>query len=237
MTSGGSPTGPSVTKLGGFALIGLGVLAAVFGVATIVFGGTPGVAQSTPSALPPPATVTSPVPETSAAPESSTAAGSDAATSPARTSPGRPSGGNPVMPPDSGQSPPAPSHSVPGQAAPRPESSTPGTPDRNAPGKEGDRRVAVRIYNNSMIRGLAHRAAEDFRQAGYTVAEVGNYSGGRIPTTTIYYRQGTAEQDQAGTIGTHLGARTKPRFDGITDASPGIIVIVTKDYDGFEPGK
>ncbi|MDR7301560.1 LytR C-terminal domain-containing protein [Haloactinomyces albus] len=230
MTSGEPPVGPSATKLVGFVLIGLGVLAAVFGVATVVSGGTHSVAQSTSSTPPPSPTAATPasgaspaVPEPSAAP------------SPERTSQTRSPGGKPGTPgasPNGGRSTAVPAPGKPGQVAPAPDA-----PGRNTAGAGSDRRIAVRIYNNSMISGLAHRAAEDFRQAGYTVSEIGNYSSGRIPTTTIYYRPGTAEQQQAEAIGARFGARTEPRFDGITDASPGIIVIVTKNYDGAEPGK
>ncbi|RCW43560.1 LytR cell envelope-related transcriptional attenuator [Halopolyspora algeriensis] len=225
MTSGQPPAGPSAMKLGGFALIGLGVLAAVFGVATVVSGGTNNTAQP-PSPPPLPAsTATNP------------AAGSPTTASRVRTSSPEYPAGKPVTPPpgDPGSAAPgtgmpgrtAPGQPTPGQVAPAPE-----VPGHGGSGKGSVSKATVRIYNNSMIRGLAHRAAEDFRQAGYTVDEVGNYSGGRIPTTTIYYRPGTAEQQQAEAIGARFDARTEPRFDGIADADPGIIVIVTKDYDG-----
>ena len=34
-----------------------------------------------------------------------------------------------------------------------------------------------------------------------------------------------------------FGMRVEPRFDGIADASPGVIVIVTKDYEEPRGGK
>ena len=57
-----------------------------------------------------------------------------------------------------------------------------------------------------------------------------NYSSGNIPTSTVYYRPGTAEQSAATTIASEFGLRAEPRFSGIDDATPGLIVIVTNDY-------
>jgi hypothetical protein len=62
------------------------------------------------------------------------------------------------------------------------------------------------------------------------VVEVGNYPWGIIPTTTVYYEEGTGERADAEAIASQFGMRVEPRFPGIAHASPGIIVIVTKDY-------
>ena len=91
-------------------------------------------------------------------------------------------------------------------------------------------RVPVRVYNNSTITGLAARAAEDFRRAGWPIDEVGNYPHGVIPTTTVYYRPGTDEEAPARALAQQFGMRVNPRFEGMQDATPGIIVIVTNDY-------
>ena len=58
-------------------------------------------------------------------------------------------------------------------------------------------RGPVRVYNNSTVTGLAARAANDFRADGWQVGQVANYSSGNIPTSTVYYRPGTAEQSAA----------------------------------------
>lgn len=108
---------------------------------------------------------------------------------------------------------------------------SPPTAAESAPsGDKGNSRGEVRIYNNSTIRGLAARAADDFRAAGWTVVEVGNYARGTIPTTTAYYQEGTGQRDGAEAIGSKFGMRVEPRFPGIANASPGLIVIVTNDY-------
>ncbi len=87
----------------------------------------------------------------------------------------------------------------------------------------------MRVYNNSKIRGLAARAAQDMRAAGWSVREVGNYSAGTIPTTTVYYDD-EGQRSTADALGESFGMRVEPRFDGIRDATPGLIVIVTNDY-------
>jgi hypothetical protein len=90
--------------------------------------------------------------------------------------------------------------------------------------------LPLRVYNNSTISGLATRAAEDFRRAGWPIDEIGNYPHGIIPTTTVYYRPGTEEEAAAKALAEQFGMRANPRFEGLQHASPGIIVIVTNDY-------
>ncbi|MGH3911796.1 MAG: LytR C-terminal domain-containing protein [Pseudonocardiaceae bacterium] len=122
---------------------------------------------------------------------------------------------------------PAPGSSVPGPVVSEPVAPEPGG---KVIGGTPDLRGETRVYNNSTIRGLAARAADDLNAAGWTVIEVANYSGGRIPTSTVYYREGTDERATAEAIGAEFGLRVEPRFDGIADARPGVIVIVTNDY-------
>jgi hypothetical protein len=134
---------------------------------------------------------------------------------------------------------PPPATSDPAEA---PAVSPPGPPDaaEGAPasgrGPRGEgprdqgRRGEVRVYNNSTIRGLAARAARDLSAAGWTVVEVGNYARGTIPTTTAYYQEGTDLQASAEALGAEFGMRVEPRFPGIANAGPGLIVIVTNDY-------
>lgn len=91
-------------------------------------------------------------------------------------------------------------------------------------------RAPLRVYNNSTISGLANRAAADFRSAGWPVEVVANYPGGIIPTSTVYFRPGTDEEVAARQLGSEFGLRVEARFAGLGDASPGLIVIVTNDY-------
>ncbi|MEU7813770.1 LytR C-terminal domain-containing protein, partial [Pseudonocardia sp. NPDC049154] len=92
--------------------------------------------------------------------------------------------------------------------------------------------LPLRVYNNSTVEGLAARAASDFRNGGWTVTDTTGYPYGVIPSSTVYYRPGTSEQASADRLAQEYGLRVEPRFDGIQDASPGLIVIVTQDYKG-----
>lgn len=94
--------------------------------------------------------------------------------------------------------------------------------------------MAVRVYNNSKIKNLAAEAAEDFRGDGFNVVEVGNYPQGVIPTSTVYYSSAPGEQEVATDLAHEFSMKVAPRFSGIAFASPGVIVIVTKD---FQTGK
>lgn len=135
---------------------------------------------------------------------------------------------------------PRPTTPPPAAATPTPAASasapatTPGAAGAGSAGGAGSgsaaERAPVRVYNNSTISGLATRAAADFEGAGWPVEQVANYPSGIIPTSTVYYRPGTAEQASAQAIGGEFGLRAEPRFDGLAEASPGLIVIVTDDY-------
>jgi LytR cell envelope-related transcriptional attenuator len=128
--------------------------------------------------------------------------------------------------------PPVPAPVQPGPVQPGPAQPAEAAPlEQAAPaGGKGASRGEVRVYNNSMIHGLAARAADDLRAAGWAVVEVGNYPWGIIPTTTVYYEEGTDQRAAAEAIASEFGMRVEPRFPGIAHANPGIIVIVTKDY-------
>lgn len=95
---------------------------------------------------------------------------------------------------------------------------------------KASKNAPVRVYNNSTIHGLADRAANRLRHAGFKVTGVANYPGGKIPTTTVYYRPGKHEKSTAGAVAKKIGAKCEPRFAGLKKASPGVILIVTKDY-------
>jgi LytR cell envelope-related transcriptional attenuator len=92
--------------------------------------------------------------------------------------------------------------------------------------------IPLRVYNNSTIAKLATHAADDFKNNGWNVTSVANYSQGIIDTTTVYYRPGTDEENAAKTLAQRFRLRVLPRFDGIAAAEPGVIVIVTNDYPG-----
>ncbi|WP_436493449.1 LytR C-terminal domain-containing protein [Actinokineospora sp. HUAS TT18] len=113
-------------------------------------------------------------------------------------------------------------------AAPAP--TTTAAPVPTAPAEPSTHDQPVRVYNNSLETGLAAKAAQDLESHGWQVAEKSNYSQGIIPTTTVYYRAGTDEESAARELAQEFGIRAEERFEGLKQASPGLILIVTKDY-------
>ncbi|MFC3895119.1 toll/interleukin-1 receptor domain-containing protein [Lentzea rhizosphaerae] len=107
-------------------------------------------------------------------------------------------------------------------------SSTAASTTSVAPG----RNVRLSCYNNSTIVGLLARACDDAKSFGWTIADRGKYSEGVIPTTTVYYRSDPEEEAAARELAALLRMRVEPRFDGITGQPPGLIMIVTNDYQG-----
>ncbi|MFE2750918.1 LytR C-terminal domain-containing protein [Actinosynnema sp. NPDC059335] len=203
MTNPEQPAGPAhPARAAGYALLGVAVIALVIGLVSLVTGGPDDT---------PPAAQTTPPSATSDTPDGSPTAPSE--TTPAPTTP--------------------PSDTTPATTAPT-TTAAPGGTTANVPPPPVDTvpKPPVRVYNNSTTQGLAARAQADVEQAGWQVAERGNYSQGTIPTTTVYFRPGTDEEPSARELATVLGARVEPRFDGIQAAHPGIIVIVTNDYRG-----
>lgn len=218
MSSPAPSGGSSPLRIGGFALVGLAVVAALVGLFTLATGGEsgdPNAAASSTAVAAPPAV------DPNAAPSSAAALPPGAAPPPAAA----PAPGSPGAPAVPGGPPAAPG------TAPTDEAIAPYTPPATEPNiGEGvsAARAPVRVYNNSLVTGLADRAAEDFRGGGWSVDEIGNYSTGTIPTSTVYYQPG--EEAAAEALGGQFGLRVQPRFAGLKQASEGLIVIVTKDY-------
>lgn len=193
-------------KAAGVALIGVAIIAAIIGGVSALSGG--GSNEAGPSGTP--------------------------------TQPGTSTGSQP--PSGTTSTPPAPtSPTSPATTPPPTTSPTPGQPTSGQPGQPGDHQagnkwVTVRVFNNSLIKDLAQRAAADFRGSGWSVNEVANYSQGTIPTTTAFYRPGTDEEAAAKQLAQEFGIKAEPRFPGIESASPGVIVIVTKEYESGHKG-
>lgn len=192
-------------RVAGVALLGLAAVALVIGLVTALGGNGDGRADGNDEEQPPRQTSSS---RSTEQPPSSQPQSSNTST---------------VPPPGSGSGSPTTTTTTgtgtgTGQTVP---------PDGNG---EPTKTVPVRVMNNSKIKGLAAKAADDLRADGWNVTETGNYSAGIIPTTTVYYRPGTEEEAAARAIGETFGMRVSERFEGIKDASPGVIVIVTNDY-------
>lgn len=112
-------------------------------------------------------------------------------------------------------------------AAPVTTTAAPPPPPAAPPASTVDRAVPVRVLNNSLVAGLAARTADELGGAGWSNVATGNYSGGTIPKTTVYYGNSPGEQAAAEAVAAELGAAAEPRFPGIAGAEPGVIVIVT----------
>lgn len=90
-----------------------------------------------------------------------------------------------------------------------------------------DKTLPVRVYNNGTVAGLAKKTGDQLSSEGYNITEVGNYPGGVIPKTTVYYGSSAKEQALAKAIAAELGCSAEPRFPGISDSPTGVIIIVT----------
>ncbi|MEV0356550.1 LytR C-terminal domain-containing protein [Nocardia sp. NPDC050697] len=90
-----------------------------------------------------------------------------------------------------------------------------------------NRAVPVRVLNNSLVAGLAGRTASELGANGWSNVATGNYAGGTLPKTTVFYGDSPAEQAAAEAIAAEIGAVAEPRFAGISGSEPGVIVIVT----------
>ncbi|WP_156757521.1 LytR C-terminal domain-containing protein [Actinokineospora pegani] len=203
-------------RLIGLALMGVAAVTAVIGVVTLVGGTGDTSAEPAPqSSQVAPATPTSGDLTSSPAPSlSSSIEAPPPVTTPDTTTPTPPLTSPPTSTPTQAQPPaePPPAQTQPPAAPPE---------ARDQP---------VRIYNNSFVKGLAERAAQDIMSRGWRVDETGNYNGGNIPTTTVYYQPGTGQEAAANQLAKDMGIRAEPRFDGIAHSSPGIILIVTEEY-------
>lgn len=85
----------------------------------------------------------------------------------------------------------------------------------------------VRVYNISGEEGIAGRAADQLKAAGFNVTEVTNLAVSEVAVTTVYYGDGEGERATADAVGAKLGAPVERRIAEISDQPPGVIVLVT----------
>lgn len=102
---------------------------------------------------------------------------------------------------------------------------------------ESTKTVPVRVLNNSKIQGLAAKAEADLKADGWNVVAKGAYSATNVPTSTVYYRPGNAEEEAtARAIAKEFGMQVAPRLKTLENQPAGVIVIVTKEYGGAGGG-
>jgi LytR cell envelope-related transcriptional attenuator len=85
----------------------------------------------------------------------------------------------------------------------------------------------VRVYNISSQAGIAGKTADQIRQGGYNVTDVGNLTLPKVSATTVYFGSAAGEQETAEAIGKLLKAPVAPRTPDVSDQPPGVIVVVT----------
>jgi hypothetical protein len=217
-----APSGSSRRRIAGLALVGVGVIAAIIGLASLILGGGGGDGSGTAA---PPAAGT----PTTVAPDGGTLTPAPPTASGPVVVPTFPSTTAAVAAPPPTEAPPAPADGA-GAGGGDQGGANQGGGSGGSGGGSGVSKGPIRVYNNSTITGLASDAAGDFSARGWQVGEVSNYPFGIISTTTVYYRPGTAEQGIAEELGQEFNLRVNPRFEGLKDATPGVIVIVTNDF-------
>jgi hypothetical protein len=119
---------------------------------------------------------------------------------------------------------PSPTHTA--TSRPTPTATTPVVRATTAPPVAAPIRPVL-VLNNSRIKGLADRSAAKFRAGGWPVSGTGNYRGGVIAQTTIYYAPGQLASAQRFAKQFAI-PRVLPRFSGLPGS--GLTVVLTRDY-------
>ena len=225
MAASPSPASRSPLRIAGIALLGVGVIAAFAGLISTTQGDGNGTVAQAPTSS---AQVLDPTAE--AAPASPAAAAAATApfvpgsTADGSTGEGTPPASAPAAVPEQ---PPVVAAPAPGQTGP--DGTGGGAAEQAPAGGQPAVRTPLRVYNNSLVPGLAARAAENFKSAGWTIDEVGGFQG-RLVESAAYYRPGTAEEAAAKELAAQFELVAKPRFAEIQGARPGVIVILIRDY-------
>ena len=84
----------------------------------------------------------------------------------------------------------------------------------------------VRVYNISSQPGVAGRTADQLKQGGFNVTEVGNMPLSDVPDTTVYFTDAPGEKETADAVGQLLKAPVAARIPEVADKPPGVIVLV-----------
>lgn len=138
--------------------------------------------------------------------------------------------GSKAEPTDSGaagqESEPAPNPSATEEPPPATSAAPPSTQELDPNAK-----APLTVLNASSVSGLAAGAAATYEQAGWIVNEVGTLSEGNVQVTTVYYTEGSAEEEAAATA-------LQAQFPQIQQVAvrpssidfQGVVVVLTGDY-------
>jgi LytR cell envelope-related transcriptional attenuator len=83
----------------------------------------------------------------------------------------------------------------------------------------------VRVYNVSGQDGLATRTANQLKDGGYDVTEIGDMRLPNVSKTTVYFTDAPGEKETATAVGQLLKAPVAARIPDIADKPPGVIVL------------
>jgi hypothetical protein len=117
-----------------------------------------------------------------------------------------------------------------GSTAPeQPATSTPVETPVETPAPEPDLATPVTVFNSTSVPGLAADAAEQLEDAGWSEVGSGNYAGGTLSASTVFY--GTADLEaSARAVAEVLGIDAVELSED--DAPDGIEVVLERDFAG-----
>ena len=219
-----SPSGSrSLLRTGGIALLGVGVIAATAGLFTSVTGGN-GTGTAVPLGVVAGAArdrgagrARPPAPPRRARP----ADAGPTRRRPPRLRPRRRRPRRTARPRASARRPPRPAPRQPAPPAPAP-APAPAAGRRQAAAPTAGVRAPLRVYNNSLIQGLAgRRPSRTSRPRAGPSPRSAATARASSRTSTVYFRPGTAEQAAAQELGREFGLRVEPRFPGIAQSPDG----------------
>jgi hypothetical protein len=138
-----------------------------------------------------------------------------------------------VAAPGSESTEPAPVESDPAASEPPasepPATQAPAPVETPAPPPEPDLTTPVTVFNSTSVSGLAADAADQLADAGWSDVDSGNYPGGTLPSSTVFY--GTAELEvSARAVADVLGIDVVELAE--SDTTEGIEVVLERDFAG-----
>jgi hypothetical protein len=134
--------------------------------------------------------------------------------------------------PETAATEPAPSESAPAATEP-PATEPPATqapaPPVETPAPTPDLATPVTVFNSTSVSGLAADAADRLTEAGWSDVGSGNYPGGTLPSSTVFY--GTADLEvSARAVADVLGIDVVELAE--SDTTDGIEVVLERDFAG-----
>jgi hypothetical protein len=109
---------------------------------------------------------------------------------------------------------------------PKPHKTAP-VAEPSATAKPAIAKVPVTVLNNSRRTGLAHRAAAQVANGGWSIKQIGNFTG-RIRVSTVYYAPGQARVARKFAHRFSAVQRVLPRFRGLPGS--GLTLVVTREW-------